>query len=327
MKKEKAGAPAIAVLDEQREANERLVLATLRAHELRDQAVTEHAAMAEAARSAEAARALAEAAMDALESRARDGERLVERQALRHLADMEELQNANRLATLGKLAASVAHELGSPLAVIKVRAQMIAGGEVPPEELAEEAAVILQQTLRMTQMVSEVLELARPKAPIRIAVDLAALGRQAVSLLAPLTRNSDVKLQFSEDGAPAWVLGDASRLLQILTNLIFNATQSMAKAGVVRLDLGRRRACPPGGADAEYLAFDVTDQGTGISPEILRHIFDAFFTTKRNQDGTGLGLSVSQRIASEHGGFIGVASEVGRGSRFTLYLPPLAGAP
>ena len=309
------------MLDDQRSANEHLVLAAAQALKSRDEAVSGKAIAEAATRSSEVARERAEGQRDAVEVRASEGELRLQHQALRHLADMAELQNANRLATLGRLTASIAHELGTPLAVIRARTQMIAAGEVPANELAAEAAVILSQTERMARMVGEVLALARPKATIKVPVDLVALGRQTLSIMAPLTRKDRVKLEFVTDGAPAMVLGDSSRLLQILTNLILNAKQSTVGAGVVSLTLGRRRAGAPGGVATDYFAFDVADEGSGIPPEIMPRIFETFFTTKEKEEGTGLGLAVSKRIATEHGGFIGVTSEVGRGSRFTLYLP------
>lgn len=269
------------------DANEELLAAAVHAHQVADQARAE-------TKTAVAARERAEAA----------------------------LLNANRLATIGLLTTSVAHDLGTPLAVITVRAQTLKNGEVPPAEVAGEADVILQQTARMTRVVSEILDLARPKAAIKIPVDLLALRRQVLALLTPVARERNIQLELTGDGESAMVLGDSSRLLQVLTNLVLNAQQSMLKKGTVRIRLGRRSACPPGGAEAEYVALDVEDEGAGIAPEVLPRIFETFFTTK--SDGTGLGLAVSKRIASEHGGFIAVASEVGRGSSFTLFLPPVA---
>jgi two-component system NtrC family sensor kinase len=239
------------------------------------------------------------------------------------LADREELHHANRLVTVGRLAASMAHELGTPLAVVQARAQMIAAGEVEPSQLRTEAEVILQQTRRMTQMVREVLELARPKQAEKVAVDLGALTRHTLSLLEPLARQRQVKLTLVGDAAAMRVRGDASRLLQILTNLTMNAIQSMPKGGVVQFAVAKRRAQSPLGAEADYLCVEVRDQGVGIPESIRPRVFDAFFTTKKEGDGIGLGLSVSNRIAMEHGGFIGVESSVGVGSCFTLYLPRL----
>ena len=285
--------------EDRRQVNERLVLGALRSMER----------------------------MDLLAERAAAGELRIEEQAQQHLADLRELQNANRLATVGSLVASIVHELGTPLAVIQVRAQMIAAGDVPADEILAEAAVIIEQTERMTRMVREVLELAQPHSPrmTSSAIDLHALACHAVSLLAPLARARHVKLDLvTTDEAPMMVLGYSSRLLQILSNLIINAVNAIASAGHVELRLERRRACPPRGLETDYLALDVTDDGAGMSVQVQQHLFQPFFTTRGDGGGTGLGLAVSSRIASEHGGFIGVVSEVDHGSRFTLYLPPMA---
>jgi two-component system, NtrC family, sensor kinase len=122
------------------------------------------------------------------------------------------------------------------------------------------------------------------------------------------------------------VRGDASRLLQILTNLTMNAIQSMPNGGAVQFAVARRRVHAPGGAEADYLCVDVRDEGPGIPESIRPRVFDTFFTTKKDGEGIGLGLSVSYRIAREHEGWIGVESTAGAGSCFTLYLLPLAEA-
>lgn len=263
--------------------------------------------------------------LDSLEGRLAEARERVVTEAKRHMADLEELHHAHRLVTVGTLAAAIAHELGTPLAVVQARAQMIAAGEVEPAQLRKEAEVIIQQTQRMTQMAREVLELARPKQVMKVSVDLAALVRQTVSLLEPLARTRHVKLTFTAAPPAVKTHGDGSRLLQILTNLTMNAIQSMPKGGEVQLVVVKRRVHSPlDGTEADYLCVDVRDQGVGIPESIRPHVFDTFFTTKKEGEGIGLGLSVSYRIAREHRGWIGVESTAGSGSCFTLYLLPEA---
>ena len=121
---------------------------------------------------------------------------------------------------------------------------------------------------------------------------------------------------------------DAGQLQQALTNLIVNGMQAMKQGGVLRVRLGRERALPPadlGGPEAEWVRLDVRDEGEGIAPEVLPHVFEPFFTTKDVGEGTGLGLSVSYGLIRDHGGWISVSSEPGRGSCFSIFLPGEAG--
>ncbi len=242
----------------------------------------------------------------------------------RRLAERDELYDANRRATVGELAAAMAHELGTPLAVVQARAQMIAAGEVAPSELRGEAEVILEQTRRITQMVRDLLELARPRAPTTLPVDLAGLARHAVALLVPVARERNAKIVLVGEPPRIMVRGEASKLLQILTNLAMNAIHAMPRGGLVRLAVTRRRARPPDNSpEADYHCVDVSDDGEGISDLNRPRVFESFFTTHRAGEGTGLGLPVSYRLARDHDGWIGVESTVGVGSCFTLYLPPL----
>jgi len=244
------------------------------------------------------------------------------RTAAANLAQLEELHDANRLVTVGKLA-SMAHELGTPLGVVQARAQMIAGGDVTGAELAKDVAVILQQTRRMTQMVREVLELARHKTDFEATVDMVTLSRQAILMLDPSAHQQSVRFRLV-DGVKAQAHGDPSKLLQILTNLANNAIEAMPGGGDVTFTVGSRHTTSPGAAalPADFVYVEVRDEGTGIARSDLPHIFDTFFTTKA--EGSGLGLSVSYRIAAEHGGWIAVESSVGAGSCFTLFLPQVA---
>lgn len=246
----------------------------------------------------------------------------------RHLADLAELHHANRLVTVGTLTAGMAHELGTPLGVVLARAQMIIADEHDLAEAANDAEEIIRQVNRMTQMCREVLDFARPKPPARDRVDVVHVIRQMIVLLVPEARKRSVRLVLTGDPTPSLVLGDPSKLMQVVTNLIINAAQAMPSGGTVTLAVETKRVRPPAVEqlpEADYVCVHVTDTGVGIRSADLGHIFDTFFTTKKFE-GTGLGLAVSSRIAREHDGWIGVVTEVGRGSTFTVYVPRLATA-
>lgn len=246
--------------------------------------------------------------------------------AKRHLADLEELHIANRLVTVGTLTAGIAHELGTPLGVVLARAQMIVADDGELAEARQDAEEIIGQVKRMTQMCREVLDFARPKPPTRDPVDVVQILRQQIALLTPEARKRTVKLVLEGSLAPTFVVADASKLMQVFTNLTINAAQAMLNGGTVMIRTEIRRVCPPavdGLAERDYVCVHVQDTGTGIRSADLAHIFETFFTTKKAGEGTGLGLAISYRIAREHDGWIGVVTEEGRGSTFTVYLPPM----
>ena len=246
-------------------------------------------------------------------------------EARRRMANLEELHNANRLVTVGTLTAGMAHELGTPLGVVLARAQMIVSDENDIAEARKDAKEIIHQVKRMTQMCREVLDFARPKPPTRDPVDVVQVVRQMLVLLAPEARKRTAKLVLAGEPPPTLVLGDPSKLMQIFTNLAINAAQAMPNGGTVTLGVERKRVQPPVVErlpDAEYICIPVQDTGTGIRNGDLGHIFETFFTTKK-AEGTGIGLAVSARIAREHDGWIGVVTQEGRGSTFTVHLPPI----
>jgi two-component system, NtrC family, sensor kinase len=247
-------------------------------------------------------------------------------EAKRRMADLEELHNANRMVTVGTLTAGMAHELGTPLGVVLARAQMIVSDENDIAEARKDAEEIIHQVKRMTQMCREVLDFARPKPPTRDPVDVVQVLRQMIVLLVPEARKRTAKLVLAGEPPVTRVLGDPSKLMQIFTNLTINAAQAMPNGGTVTLGVERKRVQPPVVErlpDAEYICIHVADTGTGIRNADLGHIFETFFTTKKGE-GTGIGLAVSARIAREHDGWIGVVTQEGRGSTFTVHLPPIA---
>jgi signal transduction histidine kinase len=243
----------------------------------------------------------------------------------RQLADLEELHNVNRMVTVGTLSTSMAHELGTPLGVVLARAQMIVSDGNDIAEARKDAEVIIHQVKRLTQMCREVLDFARPKPPTRDRVDVVQVVRQMIVLLVPEAHKRTAKLVLAGEPPPMLVLGDPSKLMQILTNLTINAAQAMPDGGTVTLTVERKHVRPPAAErlpDADYICIHVQDTGTGISNGDLGHIFETFFTTKKSE-GTGIGLAVSSRIAQEHGGWISVVTQEGHGSTFTVHLPPL----
>ncbi|WNG20830.1 ATP-binding protein [Cystobacter fuscus] len=248
----------------------------------------------------------------------------VEAETAARVATLEHLRHSDRLATVGKLASGVAHELGTPLNVVLGRAKMIASGEAEGEEVPEYARIISQQVQHMTGIIRQLLDFARRRTPQRAPEDLTQLVERTLALLRPLAARRHVTLD-QEAAGPLMLELDAGQIQQALTNLIVNGMQAMKQGGVLRVRLGRERALPPkdlGGPEAEWVRLDVRDEGEGIAPEVLPHVFEPFFTTKDVGEGTGLGLSVSYGLIRDHGGWISVSSEPGRGSCFSIFLPP-----
>ncbi len=241
------------------------------------------------------------------------------------LAARERLQHADRLRTIGHLASGVAHELGTPLSVIGVRARLIATGEAAGAEAEENAKVILDQSSRMTTLVRQLLDYSRRQGAQMGLVDLRQVVTGALGILEPLADQHDVRLEADLPEHALFVRADQTQLQQVVTNVAMNGIQAMPRGGRLRVELGRGPGENPashGGRPAESYWVRVTDEGPGIAPEHLAHVFDPFFTTKPVGEGTGLGLAVVTAILQEHGGWVTVANEPGRGASFTVFLPP-----
>ncbi len=250
-----------------------------------------------------------------------------EAEAAAHSEALEQLRRADRLATIGQLSSEIAHELGTPLNIVSARARRIETRDATPDEQVEYARIIGEQCARMTKIIRQLLDFARPRPPQRAPHDVRALVRQTLALIAPLAEKRRVSLVVDERAEAACAVLDPGRIQQALLNLIVNGLQAMPNGG--RLTIGVRVGSPPprvppeaqAAADAQYVRVDVQDEGVGIPKEDLGRIFEPFFTTKRVGEGTGVGLPVTVGIVREHRGWIDVESEVGRGSRFSVFLP------
>ncbi len=241
---------------------------------------------------------------------------------------LEQLRHTDRLTTIGQLAAGVAHELGTPLSVITGRAEMIASGEATGERADASARVIVEQAHHMTEMIRELLDFSRQRGPRFGLASARAVCARTVDTLASVARRRNVTITTDLGTNPLLVSADEHQIEQALVNLIVNAMQAMPHGGSVEVTCHERRARPPGdgGPEGSFACITVVDHGSGIPAEHLPRLFEPFFTTKAPGEGTGLGLAVAHGIVRDHGGWIEVESQPGRGSCFAFYLPVAAEA-
>jgi two-component system NtrC family sensor kinase len=244
------------------------------------------------------------------------------REVRSRMAMLEQLRHADRLMTVGKLAAGVAHEIGTPLNVVEARAAMIAEGSTSASESADYARVIVRATERIAKIIRQLLAFAHRGTAQKSRCDLGVLTKHTIELLASIAERRRISLHVVESG-PCLVQADAAQIEQALTNLVMNAIQA-TDHGAVEISLDCVRTLPPadvGGEEAEFARVRVRDEGHGIPPEHLPHVFEPFFTTKDVGEGTGLGLSITYGILREHGGWIVAESQPPKGAEFTFYLP------
>ncbi|KAA5542629.1 HAMP domain-containing protein [Roseiconus nitratireducens] len=249
---------------------------------------------------------------------------MIEKETRSRIATEQQLRHADRLSTLGTLAAGMAHEIGTPLGVISGRAQLIASGDLPADQARNSARVIKEESDRISRIVRGLLDFARRGSLRRTSVNLRDLTRQTIELLEPLTSKSKVIIDLQATDPTLMSEIDANQMQQVLTNLLMNATEAMPSGGTVDVILDRESRVPQQSPDSRPEMFhriDVIDRGAGIAEEDLEHLFEPFFTTKSIGKGTGLGLSIAYGIVHDHGGWIEVDSEPGRGSRFSVFLP------
>ena len=249
-------------------------------------------------------------------------ERLAAEQGAREQAT-EQLRHADRLTTVGKLASGLAHELGTPLNVVRGRAKLIVDGEVEGQDVAESARIVVEQAERMTALIRQLLDFARPRPLHKAPVNLTRLAHRVCELVATIARKAEVTL-VPPDDAELFGEADDGQLTQVVTNLVVNALQATSVGGTVRIRTKPvQQPAPPyvESTETSWSAIEVADTGKGIDEESRARVFEPFYTTKEVGEGTGLGLSVSWGIVREHGGWIDVSSTPGQGSTFTVYLP------
>ncbi len=248
---------------------------------------------------------------------ARDGERIGRLIIFDDITDRSELERrlvqADKLSSIGLLAAGVAHEVNTPLAVISTYAQMLAkqvNGDTQKAVLLEKIA---KQTFRASEIVNSLLNFSRTSPTELSDVDLGRVVREVLSLIEHQLERAGVRVRIETLGELPAIRGNGGKLQQVFLNLFLNARDAMDSGGQIHV-----RLYTSGG----MVHADVADTGKGIPAAHLGSIFDPFFTTKAAKKGTGLGLSVTYGIVQEHGGTIEVESELGEGTVFRLAFPP-----
>lgn len=237
--------------------------------------------------------------------------REVEAQSQELRQSQKRMRAAEDLASIATLVAGLAHEIGTPMGVIRGHAEAL-GGAVEGEKAQWRLRTILEQIDRISSIIRSLLNIARPREAVFVPVALAEVLDTALAFLSERLQRRGIVVTRAYQAVPA-VEGDPDKLQQLFLNLFLNAADAMADGGHLTVSLAAK-------GDAA-LEIRVADDGVGIPPQDLENLFKPFFTTKPAGRGSGLGLVVAQGIVADHGGRIEVHSEPGSGTEFQIELP------
>jgi PAS domain S-box-containing protein len=239
----------------------------------------------------------------------------------------QSIQQQERLAAVGQLAAGIAHDFNNILAVIVLYAEMLSGQKDLPPKAHERLTTITEQAHLATTMIQQILDFSRRAILERHPMDLSPFIKEQTRLLAR-TLPENIQVNLEHQPGEYMVNADPTRIQQTLMNLAVNARDAMPEGGELSISLSRRKitkpiACMHCGQfiSGEWVQIRVADTGPGIPPEVLPRIFEPFFTTKEPGQGTGLGLSQVYGIITQHKGHILVDTQVNRGTAFELFMP------
>jgi signal transduction histidine kinase len=226
------------------------------------------------------------------------------------------LIQAAKLAAVGEMVAGIAHELNNPLTTVTGFTELLL--EDIPENAPQRAdmELILRESHRARDVVRRLLDFSRQSESVRARVNLNEIVTDVIALMEHFIHTSGVRLDVNLEKDLPWVSVDQNQMKQVLINLLYNALQAMTAGGGLTVCTAAQMR-----DGRQWLTVAVRDTGVGIPIEHKDRIFEPFFTTKANDGGTGLGLSVTYGIVTDHGGFIDVESEPGAGSCFTVWLP------
>jgi signal transduction histidine kinase len=222
---------------------------------------------------------------------------------------------AENLASVATLVAGLAHEIGTPMGVIRGHAEALEGA-VQGEKAQWRVRTIREQIDRISTIIQSLLNVARPRQDVRVPVLLGGVADTAIAFLSEKLRVRGVQIERDYSRTPP-VSGDPDKLQQLFLNLLLNAIDAMPDGGTLRVAIHAR---------GKHVEVVVTDSGVGIAPGDLDNVFKPFFSTKPPGRGSGLGLVVAESIVADHQGQIEVSSALGHGTEFTILLPCVAQA-
>jgi signal transduction histidine kinase len=226
----------------------------------------------------------------------------------------ERLIQSERLASLGRIAAGVAHELNNPLTGVLGMTQLIMEEIKNDDPKREELEIIEDSALRCKHIIQSLLSFAQKSLPEFRKIDIREPIEQSLRLLKKQLTLKDIRFEMDISPAPAKIEADSGQLTQVFLNLLYNSIEAVKQKGIIKIQAQEDK-----GNNRLILTFE--DNGAGINPEYLPHIFEPFFTTKIKEKGTGLGLSITYGIIQAHNGSIECQSRKGQGTTFTIKLP------
>lgn len=233
----------------------------------------------------------------------------------------QKLMHTDRLASLGQLAASVAHEINNPISGVlnlsMLMQRILKDDGIPPNRVVDfrrYLGSISAETARVGRIVSDLLAFSRRSKPQTADVDLNAIVKTTVSLVSHKLQLANVAVEMKLSETLPMIRCDSSQIQQVVMNLVLNGAEAIKNGGTIRVETRTSE-------DGNSVILDVQDTGSGMTADVLRKIFDPFFTTKEEGKGVGLGLAVVYGIVESHGGDIEVDTTVGQGSTFHVILP------
>jgi len=251
--------------------------------------------------------------------------RLIKEQQEKLLLERD-LRHSEKLASVGQLAAGLAHEIGTPLNIIGGRAEYLLRRERSSEEINENLNIIRSQIDRISGIVRQLLEFSRSREPSLRPVDISSLLTNVRRLLEHKIEEKGVEVELAVSDSLPRIQADPDLLQQVFINLYLNSLHGMDAGGTIKIRAELTSDGDPTSAKergGDWLRVSFEDSGPGIPAEHIERVFDPFFTTKDIGEGTGLGLSVSYGIVKDHGGEIRVESQPGSCTRFIIHLPVL----
>jgi signal transduction histidine kinase len=230
----------------------------------------------------------------------------------------QHLWQAAKLATMGELAASIAHELNNPLATVSLRIESLQAGLAESDPRRQSLEIVEKEMDRMARLVADLLQFSRRSQPQISTIDLLEEVDKTLDLIHYHLRKSNIEVRkvFAPDTRA--VLADRQQVRQVFLNLFSNAADAMPGGGALTIQVSMTDS-------PTQVLIEVSDTGVGIPPEILTKIMEPFFTTKPEGKGTGLGLAICRRIIEEHHGALNVQSEVGKGTTVSIRFPATGG--